>query len=191
MKIWDSAGSDRFKSLTTSYYRNADAAILMYGIDNAQSLHELHTWSNEVNNHTQLLKILVGNKNDLESERKIYEETAINFSLMEKIDLAVECSAKKDDNVDYIFYTIAKKLLSLELDNSELTTTKRNQGKSGKHKDNTGMIKYQGTSPSMDNLFLSPEERSRQAENRNNDDRLELDKIRPRRSLFQRLCSLL
>lgn len=164
----------------------------MYGIDNAQSLHELHTWSNEVNNHTDLLKILVGNKNDLESDRKIFEETAINFSLMEKIDLAVECSAKVGDNVDYIFYTIAKKLLSVELNHlsSASTVTKHSLGnKSGKSKNNTGMVKYQGTSPSMDNLFYPPEERSRHGVD--NVDNLQLNKIRPRRSLFQRLCSLL
>ena len=157
----------------------------MYGIDNARSLHDLHTWSNEVNDHTELFKILVGNKNDLDGDRKIFEETAINFSLMEKIDLAVECSAKVDDNVDFIFYSIAKNLLSKELD----TATTKQQGKRSKStKPQTGMVKYQGTSPSMDNLFHSPE---RPASAGMGDTNLQLDKIRPQRTLFQRLCTIL
>ena len=157
----------------------------MYGIDNPQSLHELHTWSTEVTHHAEILKILVGNKNDLgDEERKIFEETAVNFALMENIDLAVECSAKIDDNVDYIFHTIAKKLLHKEL------TLHTNDGKRKTKKGlNNDLVKYQGTSDSMDNLFLTPKEIA--SLNKRNNDSCQLDQIRPRKNLFQRICSIL
>ena len=159
----------------------------MYGIDDAQSLHELHTWSSEVNNHLDLLKVLVGNKNDLEEDRKIFEETAVNFSLMEKIDLAVECSAKIGDNIDYIFYTIAKKLLSKELERNSQGQGKSNKASKPKQ---TGMVKYQGTSPSMDQLFNPPEGRS-SSRMKNEETNVQLDRIRSRRNFFQRFCSIL
>ncbi|XP_012563173.1 ras-related protein Rab-8B [Hydra vulgaris] len=122
LKIWDSAGSEKFKSLTTSYYRNADGAILVYSLENANSLFELQSWSQEVCSHGDMIRILVGNKNDLVDERVISEDMALNFALLENIELVVECSAKRDDNVEYLFRTIAKKMLNkkLEKDNTIL-----------------------------------------------------------------------
>ena len=116
MKIWDSAGSEKFKSLTASYYRNADGAVLVYSLDNANSLFELQSWSREVCNHGDMTRILVGNKNDLVDARVISEDMAVNFALLENIEFVVECSAKRDDNVEYLFRTIAKKMLSKKME---------------------------------------------------------------------------
>lgn len=112
LKIWDSAGSERFRSLTTSYYRNADAAVLVYGINDIESFYELENWYQEVSNVEEgILKVLVGNKNDVEEERVVSQDMAVNFSVLQDIDLAIECSAKLDDNIRYIFHSVANKLV--------------------------------------------------------------------------------
>jgi len=165
----------------------------MYAINNAQSLHDLHVWSNEVANHADILKILVGNKNDLVDERQIEEQTAVDFALMENIDLAVECSAKIDDNIDYIFYTIAKKLLSRRLE--EVSDTKITKNRVNTTKSGDGAIKYQGASASMENLFVSPRTARKKCNHNkvdeNNRSTLQLNQFKPRRSFFDRICTIL
>ena len=160
----------------------------MYAVNNAQSLHDLHVWSNEVANHADILKILVGNKNDLADERQIEEQTAVDFALMENIDLAVECSAKIDDNIDYIFYTIAKKLLSRRLE--EVAGTKRSKDRINTIKSGDSAIKYQGASASMENLFVSPRTAKRNFD-KNDQNSMHLSQIKPRRNIFDRICTIL
>ena len=36
--IWDTAGSDKFKSMGTLYYRDAHAAMIVYSVDSAESI---------------------------------------------------------------------------------------------------------------------------------------------------------
>jgi len=175
LKIWDSAGSERFRSLATSYYRNADAAILVYGINDSETIYELQTWSNELNNNdSDLVKFLVGNKNDLIDEREVSQEIAINFALLENIDLAIECSAKIDDNINYLFYTLAKRLLPQSMD--EELPRKEN------------MLRYQSASESMQNLFVkgTPVKAHNEKKDTN-----ELYLKKAEKNIFQKFCSLL
>ncbi|XP_057313939.1 ras-related protein Rab-30-like [Hydractinia symbiolongicarpus] len=175
LKIWDSAGAERFRSIATSYYRNADAAILVYGIDCLESLYDLQSWATEVNYHGNMLKILVGNKTDLEEERKTSQNMAIDFAMLQNIDLAIECSAKVDDNIDYLFHTMAKKLLVKH-------TTLYGHPKKGVNT-NSEILKYNGVSKSMENLFQSPQQKQ-------DGERIDPSGTVPKRSLFVRLCSI-
>ena len=114
-KIWDSAGQERFKSLTTSYYRNSDAAILVYGIDDEESFESLHRWTKELDRCGKdgLIKIIVGNKSDLEEERAVSQESAVGFALADNAAAAVECSAKENENIEQLFQALARKLISM------------------------------------------------------------------------------
>lgn len=152
LKIWDSAGSERFKSLTTSYFRNADAAILVYSITQSESLYELEDWCKEITNHGDMLRILVGNKNDLNEHREISQDLAVNFAMLENIDLAIETSAKNDENINYLFYTVAEKLV-----NGVEYESFRQEHPYSTSKD---MLKYSSTSKSMEKLFQSPRSHS-------------------------------
>ena len=78
LQIWDTAGQEKFRTITSSYYRGAHALMIVFDITDPQSYEDaVGYWFEEIKNscppQTQIL--LVGNKSDLENQRKIPRET--------------------------------------------------------------------------------------------------------------------
>lgn len=67
----DTAGQERFRTLTPSYYRDAQGAILVYDVSNMNTFSKLETWLNELETYStksNIAKMVVGNKIDKVSE---------------------------------------------------------------------------------------------------------------------------
>eukprot|EP00794_Sanderia_malayensis_P007329 gene7329-8149_t len=153
-KIWDSAGQERFKSITSSYYRNADAAIVVYSVDNEESFHSLYRWTKELDKcgKENLVKIIVGNKSDLEEERRVSEQSAIEFALADNAAAVLECSAKENDNIELLFEALAKKLIHFTTSRSG--NDNNNNNKHTKKK----AVNYTSSDPSAERLITSLQE---------------------------------
>ncbi|WVQ97638.1 hypothetical protein IAU59_004752 [Kwoniella sp. CBS 9459] len=69
-EIWDTAGQERFHSLAPMYYRNAQAAVVVYDITKAASLEKAKAWVKELQRqaNANIVIALVGNKLDLVSD---------------------------------------------------------------------------------------------------------------------------
>lgn len=68
LQLWDTGGMERIASITSSYYKFAEAAILVFSLDNAASFHTLSQHLLDVVTYAENAKIfLCGNKSDLES----------------------------------------------------------------------------------------------------------------------------
>lgn len=82
LQIWDSAGYERFRIMTSSYYKGAHGIIMAYDVTNKESFDHLNTWLKEVQLYApDTAKIVVvGNKCDLISERSVSFHMAENFS---------------------------------------------------------------------------------------------------------------
>ena len=65
--FWDTAGHERFHSITKNYYRNNFRLFLLFDLSNPNSLTNVQKWINEVTyvNNDQTEIILIGNKSDL------------------------------------------------------------------------------------------------------------------------------
>ena len=76
MQIWDTAGQERFKTITASYYKGAHGIILVYDITDRQSFKDIENWLAEVDKYgnENVVKLLVGNKSDLEANRQVKAE---------------------------------------------------------------------------------------------------------------------
>ena len=78
LHIWDTGGSDRFRSLVSMYYRDAIAAIICYDLTNEKTFESVNYWTNEMadkNNMEKYVLALAGNKCDVPDEDwKINEE---------------------------------------------------------------------------------------------------------------------
>jgi len=111
MQIWDTAGQERFKTITSSYYRGAHGVILVYDITDRQSFKDLENWLLETEKHASedIVKILVGNKNDLESSRVVTFNEGKNFAINNGMEF-IETSAKGNINIEEAFFTIARKI---------------------------------------------------------------------------------
>jgi Ras family len=47
-KKWDTAGQDRFKTITTTYYRGAHGIIIVYDITDKETFHAVKNWMHEI-----------------------------------------------------------------------------------------------------------------------------------------------
>ena len=76
MQIWDTAGQERFKTITASYYKGAHGIILVYDITDRQSFKDIENWLAEIDKYgnENVVKLLVGNKSDLEASRQVKAE---------------------------------------------------------------------------------------------------------------------
>lgn len=68
-EIWDTAGQERFHSLAPMYYRNAQAAVVVYDVTKAASLDKAKSWVKELQRQANphIVIALAGNKLDLVS----------------------------------------------------------------------------------------------------------------------------
>ena len=113
VQIWDIAGHERFRSITYSYYRGANAIIIVFDITDKKSFLSITEWLKQIEKHAKenVFKFLVGNKSDLAEERKVTFEEAKEYA--DKHDLPyIETSAKEGININELFESSIKSFLS-------------------------------------------------------------------------------
>ena len=66
MQIWDTAGHEKFRTITTSYYRGAHAIVIVFDITDRKSFQQVEKWLSEIDKFAKenVLKFIVGNKSD-------------------------------------------------------------------------------------------------------------------------------
>ncbi len=110
-KVWDTAGQEKFRVMSRSYYQKAHGMILACAINNLDSFKNIRVWLNAMRNSvredSKIQLVIIGNKCDLEDERQVSES-----ELKEKADeLGIEyflTSAKDGQGIDEAFDHIFK-----------------------------------------------------------------------------------
>ena len=112
LQIWDTCGQEIYRSLISSFYRNASLAMMVYAIDSRESFVHIETWLKEVKlqSNPDIKIFLIGNKADLEGERKVQVEEAKQFQKENDIHYFNEASAKSGVNAQEVFVEAAKLL---------------------------------------------------------------------------------
>ena len=112
MQIWDPAGQERFKNIIASYYRGAHGILLIYDVTDKESFKNLSNWLIEIekNASKNVLKVLIGNKTDLEDKRVITYSQGKEFADSYGLKY-IETSAKKNMNVNEAFETLGRELM--------------------------------------------------------------------------------
>ena len=82
LQIWDTAGQDRFRTITRAYYRGAHGVIFVYDSSNRETYKTLHMWFQEADQLAgpTIPKILVEAKSDLVSRREVSLKEAQQFA---------------------------------------------------------------------------------------------------------------
>ena len=112
LQIWDTAGEERFRTIISSYYKGAHGILLIFDLSDTESFDSLNNWLIEIerNANKNVIKILIGNKCDLEDKRKISFIQAKEFADVNGMKY-IETSAKNDINVIQAFGTLGNELL--------------------------------------------------------------------------------
>ena len=120
LNIWDTAGQERFKTITSAYYKGSHGVILVYDITDRDSFNNVSNWINESKKFAgnNVVRILVGNKCDLNEGRKVTFKEGSEFAEREGM-MFFEASAKAKINIDEIFSELTKGMLE-KLPPSEL-----------------------------------------------------------------------
>ena len=127
MQIWDTAGQERFKNIIASYYRGAHGILLIYDVTDKDSFKNLSNWLIEIekNASKNVLKVLIGNKSDLEDKRVITINQGKEFADTYGLKF-LETSAKKNVNVNEAFETLGRELMQAA-DDKKITRQKQNK----------------------------------------------------------------
>ncbi|XP_065883000.1 ras-related protein Rab-24-like [Dysidea avara] len=112
MGIWDTAGSERYESMSRIYYRGAKAAIVCYDLTDVSSFDRAKFWVNELRaSEEDCLVYLCGTKYDLVQEdkkaRKVEASTVERYGDEISAKL-IETSSKTGHNIETLFVTIAE-----------------------------------------------------------------------------------
>jgi len=112
LQIWDTAGMEKYKQITSSYYRGAQACIVVFDLTNIESFYSLQQW---VDDYCQISKnqnniYIIGNKCDLNQDFKVSKEDIIKFCQNNNGFKFVQTSAKTGEGVEKIFEEISNEL---------------------------------------------------------------------------------
>ncbi|XP_007934018.1 ras-related protein Rab-42 [Orycteropus afer afer] len=108
LQLWDTAGHERFRCITRSFYRHMVGALLVFDVTNRESFEHIRDWHQEVmatQGPDKAVFLLVGHKSDLQSSRCVSAQEA--EELATSLGMAfVETSARNNSNVDLAFDTL-------------------------------------------------------------------------------------
>ena len=113
LQVWDTVGQKRFSFISPSYYRRTHGIMMVYDITDLDSFLSLDSWIKEIekNASKNVYKILVGNKNDLEKDRKVIFEKGKEFANLHGMKF-FETSAKENINVEEVFKEMTKDIIN-------------------------------------------------------------------------------
>ncbi|CAD6195788.1 unnamed protein product [Caenorhabditis auriculariae] len=116
LQLWDTAGQEKFRSITRSYYRNSVGVMVIYDITNRASFEHAASWLKEAQDNvggpdpSKCVFTLVGHKSDCpEEQRRVNYEEGEYFAKYHKMKF-IETSAITGDNVFDAFTMMAQEV---------------------------------------------------------------------------------
>ena len=129
IKIWDTTGQERFRSICTQYVKNCIGILLVYAINKKESFENLTNWMDEIEgkkSRENIPIVLIGNKIDLKEEREVSYKEGENFAKKYNIKF-FECSAKEGINIKEAFQCLIDNIIQLYKD--EFLDDKKDENK--------------------------------------------------------------
>ena len=125
IQIWDTAGEERYRSITTAYYRGAAAIIICCDCTNTESFNNVDNWIEEIGKYTDKDNVdimILMNKCDLVDERKIDKSEIEKYEKKSGLKV-LEVSAKTGEGIDDAFKYVISKLIDKneKKDNNNMT----------------------------------------------------------------------
>ena len=135
INIYDTAGQEKYRSLSLNSIRNYDGVFLMYDITNFKSFDSISEWIKNIyeKKDENYPLILIGNKCDLKDGRKVSEEEGLETAEKYKTKY-FETSAKEGINVEEAIDELIKKIITKKEEEENSKDKKDNNIKLDKSK---------------------------------------------------------
>lgn len=130
LQIWDTAGQEKFRTITSSYYRGAHGVIVVYDVTNRDSFQNVKNWMGEITRYASenVNRLLIGNKCDIDAKRAVTSEEGKELADSFGIQF-METSAKTAANVEQSFLRMAVEIKGRVAVNTSKTATPQGQSK--------------------------------------------------------------
>ena len=129
LQIWDTAGQEQFRSISSSYYRNAHGIMLIYDVTGADSFIHISKWVSDIKKiaPAQVKMVLVGNK--CEQDENVWVIGKDRGTILAKgLDIPfVETSAMDNINVDKAFELLTCSILEPQLEKEKMPQNVENE----------------------------------------------------------------
>ena len=114
VKVFDTAGQERFRTITNNFYQKADGAILMYSETDEDSFTKIDGWLTTLGEHApeNVIIYLVANKCD-SLERTVTKQRGLDLSRIKKLKF-YESSAKENINVYKVFQDMVTEIMKIK-----------------------------------------------------------------------------
>merc|ERR1712137_95325 len=124
LHLWDTTGNERFRSITTAYYRAAHGIVICFDTTNATSFERVREWLSAVEQFAGngVSVMLIGTKTDLREQRQVPRERAEAFAASKRLSYA-ETSSVRDENVRLVFETMTRAIARRQ---AEMSAQRRN-----------------------------------------------------------------
>ncbi|KAM9994607.1 hypothetical protein ACTFIZ_007750 [Dictyostelium cf. discoideum] len=109
LQIWDTCGQERFRVHNKPQYRGCNGIMVVYDVTDQNSFENVSKWIQEIDRYANnnVIKMLIGNKNDLISQKVVDPLLAQEFA--DSLDITFkEISAKQAINIEDAFITLVK-----------------------------------------------------------------------------------
>ena len=138
VKISDTAGQERFRSIASNYLKKANGILLVYDITCHESFSDINKWLQEINkNESTKPMVLIGNKSDLEEKREVPKEEGMGYAKNVAKNIPFyETSCKTGDNVDKAIMDLVNQIYNKYSSNNKIENIENIKIVKEKEKDN-------------------------------------------------------
>ena len=114
VQLWDTAGQDKYRTIAKNYYKGSHGILLLYDITKQSSFDNIREWVRDIKEEVseKAIIFLIGNKIDMDEQRKITKEKGEELAEEYKIPF-FEASAKSGENVDEVFKALYNKICEI------------------------------------------------------------------------------
>ncbi|XP_054707356.1 uncharacterized protein LOC129217124 [Uloborus diversus] len=132
--LFDTAGLEKYRCLTRTYYRDVEGICLVYDVTRFQTFNSLTSWIDEIKLYCgdEVSVLIVGNKAEERESKAVNKRVARSFAKDNGYEI-IETSACEDINVEKVFFSLLCKILKrrglLEIDrNPKMSVVMRSVG---------------------------------------------------------------
>lgn len=113
LKIFDTAGQEKYRAMAKSYYKNAQGILLIFSYDSKKSFDHMEKWlesfKDNVSDQEGIPLFLIGNKCDVEN-KEIKDDLIEDLKKRTNIQDYIKVSAKSNIGIDELFDSLAEKM---------------------------------------------------------------------------------